>query len=158
MAAFVVDPKAVHEFKYVAALDRWYAKNHAKAPEMWIKIHKKGSGLKSVTNVEGFEVALCWGWIDAIRKSLDAECGAAIEKNLALGCFVPRPSSSRSLTMHQPSSDGDGAGKRSGDDHTSICSAPGSSFGQAGRQALACLLGAAARSGALACPGPIRSA
>jgi uncharacterized protein YdeI (YjbR/CyaY-like superfamily) len=71
MAPFIVDENAVHEFKDLKALNRWYAKNHSKAPEMWIKIHKKGSGLPSVTNVEGFEEALCWGWIDAIRKPFD---------------------------------------------------------------------------------------
>ncbi|MEP7239321.1 MAG: YdeI/OmpD-associated family protein [Devosia sp.] len=71
MAPFAVDPAAVHEFKDVPALERWYKKNHKSAPEMWIKIHKKGSGLKSVNNVEGFETALCWGWIDAIRKPFD---------------------------------------------------------------------------------------
>lgn len=71
MAPFVVNEDAVHEFKTLAALRKWYKANHAKAPEMWIKIHKKGSGLPSVTNVEGFEEALCWGWIDAIRKPFD---------------------------------------------------------------------------------------
>jgi uncharacterized protein YdeI (YjbR/CyaY-like superfamily) len=71
MAPFIVNEDAVHEFKTLAALHRWYKANHAKAPEMWIKIHKKGSGLPSVTNVEGFEEALCWGWIDAIRKPFD---------------------------------------------------------------------------------------
>ena len=71
MAPFVVDPDAVHEFKDIKALERWYAKNHAKAHEMWIKLHKKGSGLPSVTNIEALDVALCWGWIDAIRKSFD---------------------------------------------------------------------------------------
>ena len=71
MATFIVNPDAVFEFKDLKALNRWYAKHHAKAPEMWIKLHKKGSGLPSVTNVEGFEEALCWGWIDAIRKPFD---------------------------------------------------------------------------------------
>lgn len=71
MPPFAVDPDAVHEFKDAAALYRWYAKNHARAPEMWIKIHKKGSGLKSVTALEGIDAALCWGWIDAIRKGFD---------------------------------------------------------------------------------------
>ena len=42
MAPFVVDPDAVHEFKDIKALERWYAKNHAKAPEMWIKLPQKG--------------------------------------------------------------------------------------------------------------------
>ena len=71
MAPFIVNPEAVHEFKDLKTLERWYAKNHAKAPEMWIKLHKKGSGLSSVSNIEALDVALCWGWIDAIRKSFD---------------------------------------------------------------------------------------
>lgn len=37
----------------------------------WIRIHKLGSGLKSITPKEAIDVALCWGWIDAIRKGLD---------------------------------------------------------------------------------------
>lgn len=45
--------------------------NHAKAPELWLKIHKKGSGLASVTPAEALDVMLCWGWIDGLRKSLD---------------------------------------------------------------------------------------
>jgi uncharacterized protein YdeI (YjbR/CyaY-like superfamily) len=73
MAPFKVNPDAVHEFKDLKALERWYAKNHDKADEMWIKLHKKGSGLPSVTNVEALDVALCWGWIDAIRKSFDEQ-------------------------------------------------------------------------------------
>ena len=71
MAPFVVNQDAVHEFKDSAALERWYKKNHDKAPEMWIKLHKKGSGLPSVTTMEALDLALCWGWIDAIRKSFD---------------------------------------------------------------------------------------
>ena len=45
--------------------------NHARETELWLKIHKKGSGLPSVTNAEALDVALCWGWIDGIRKALD---------------------------------------------------------------------------------------
>jgi uncharacterized protein YdeI (YjbR/CyaY-like superfamily) len=71
MAPFVVNPDHVHEFKDAAALSKWYRKNHAAETEMWIKVHKKGSGLKSVTIAEALDEALCWGWIDAIRKSFD---------------------------------------------------------------------------------------
>ena len=71
MAPFVVNPDAVREFKDLKALEKWYARNHAKATEFWIKLHKKGSGLPSVTNVEALDAALCWGWIDGIRKSFD---------------------------------------------------------------------------------------
>src|SRR5690606_20595480 len=71
MAEFKVDPAAVHAFKDAAALWKWYEKNHASKDELWIKLAKKGSGVASVTNVEALDAALCWGWIDAIRKSLD---------------------------------------------------------------------------------------
>jgi uncharacterized protein YdeI (YjbR/CyaY-like superfamily) len=71
MAAFVVNEEAVREFKDSKALNRWYAKNHDTATELWVKIHKKGSGLASVTNVETLDEALCWGWIDGIRKSFN---------------------------------------------------------------------------------------
>lgn len=39
--------------------------------EIWLKVYKKGSGIPSVTCPEALDVALCWGWIDAIRKGLD---------------------------------------------------------------------------------------
>jgi uncharacterized protein YdeI (YjbR/CyaY-like superfamily) len=73
MPPFVVNPDNVHEFKDAAALREWYRKNHASASEMWIKVHKKGSGLQSVSIAEALDEALCWGWIDAIRKSFDAQ-------------------------------------------------------------------------------------
>ena len=73
MAPIVVDPDKVVEFKDAAALERWYKKNHDKADEVWIKIHKVGSGLKSVTNAECLDAALSWGWIDSTRKSFDAQ-------------------------------------------------------------------------------------
>jgi uncharacterized protein YdeI (YjbR/CyaY-like superfamily) len=71
MAPIIVDPNKVREFKDAAALDKWYRKNHASADEMWIKIHKVGSGLPTVTNAECLDAALCWGWIDSTRKSFD---------------------------------------------------------------------------------------
>jgi uncharacterized protein YdeI (YjbR/CyaY-like superfamily) len=45
--------------------------NHAKAPELWIKIHKKDSGLASITPAAALDVMLCWGWIDGLRKGFD---------------------------------------------------------------------------------------
>ena len=41
------------------------------ADEVWIKIHKVGSGLPSITAKEAIDVVLCWGWIDGIRKGFD---------------------------------------------------------------------------------------
>jgi uncharacterized protein YdeI (YjbR/CyaY-like superfamily) len=47
--------------------------HHARETEIWLKVHKKGSGLPTVSAAEALEVALCWGWIDAIRKSFDEQ-------------------------------------------------------------------------------------
>jgi uncharacterized protein YdeI (YjbR/CyaY-like superfamily) len=71
MAPFKIDFDHVHEFKTAAAFERWLKANHAKEDEVWIKLHKKDSGLASITAREAIDVALCWGWIDAIRKGFD---------------------------------------------------------------------------------------
>ena len=62
---------AVREFKTAEAFYKWLGKNHDKADEVWIKIHKVGSGLKSITPAEAIDVVLCWGWIDGLRKGFD---------------------------------------------------------------------------------------
>jgi uncharacterized protein YdeI (YjbR/CyaY-like superfamily) len=71
MAPVIVDPAKVREFRDAGAFYKWLGKNHDKADELWIKIHKKASGLKSITHVEAIDVVLCWGWIDGIRKGFD---------------------------------------------------------------------------------------
>jgi uncharacterized protein YdeI (YjbR/CyaY-like superfamily) len=71
MAPVRVDPDKVHEFADAAAFEAWLSQHHASADEVWIKIHKVASGLPSITPKEAIDVALCWGWIDAIRKGLD---------------------------------------------------------------------------------------
>jgi uncharacterized protein YdeI (YjbR/CyaY-like superfamily) len=47
--------------------------NHAAQPELWIRLFKKGSGRPTITYHEALDVALCWGWIDGLRKALDDE-------------------------------------------------------------------------------------
>ena len=49
----------------------WLEAHHATADEQWVGYRKKGSGLPSVTWPESVDVALCFGWIDGIRKSID---------------------------------------------------------------------------------------
>jgi uncharacterized protein YdeI (YjbR/CyaY-like superfamily) len=73
MAPFKVDPTKVREFADPGSFYDWLGENHAREDEVWIKIHKVGSGLKSITAKEAIDVVLCWGWIDAIRKSWDEE-------------------------------------------------------------------------------------
>ena len=71
MAPFNVDPGKVHEFKDAQSFYEWLGKHHDKESEVWIKVHKVSSGLPSISPKEAIDVALCWGWIDAIRKGLD---------------------------------------------------------------------------------------
>jgi uncharacterized protein YdeI (YjbR/CyaY-like superfamily) len=72
MPPVVVDPTRVHAFADAAAFEAWLAAHHASEPEVWIKMHKRGSGLASITQTEAIDVVLCWGWIDGICKGLDA--------------------------------------------------------------------------------------
>ena len=58
-------------FRSVASLEKWIRANHARETELWLRIFKKDSGEKTVTHAEALDVALCWGWIDGIRKGLD---------------------------------------------------------------------------------------
>jgi len=71
MAPVVPDPKKIKSFRTAEAFEKWLRANHARETEIWLKIHKKSSGLPTVTAAEALDVALCWGWIDAIRKSFD---------------------------------------------------------------------------------------
>lgn len=83
----VVNPKSVRAFTNEAAFEAWLSKNHQSATEVWIKIFKKGSGTPSIDWSQGIDVALCWGWIDGIRKSLDE--AAFLQR------FTPRKGKSR---------------------------------------------------------------
>lgn len=72
MAPVLVDQDKVMAFADQAAFYDWLGAHHDSADEVRIRIFKKASGTPSVTAVEAIEVVLCWGWIDAIRKSWDA--------------------------------------------------------------------------------------
>jgi uncharacterized protein YdeI (YjbR/CyaY-like superfamily) len=71
MAPIIPDPKSIKTFRTQAAFETWLAANHAREKELWLKIHKKDSGVATVTAAQALEVALCWGWIDGIRKAFD---------------------------------------------------------------------------------------
>lgn len=58
-------------FKTPADFRKWLEKNHATAPELLVGFHKKGSGKPSITWPESVSEALCFGWIDGIRKRVD---------------------------------------------------------------------------------------
>ena len=71
MAPIVHHPKNIKSFSTVASFEAWLAANHSSETELWLKIHKKDSGLPTVTYAQALDVALCWGWIDGIRKTFD---------------------------------------------------------------------------------------
>ena len=71
MAPVIVDQAKVHEFADRAGFEAWLSEHHDRETEVWIRIHKVKSGRPSITPKEAIDVALCWGWIDAIRKSFD---------------------------------------------------------------------------------------
>jgi uncharacterized protein YdeI (YjbR/CyaY-like superfamily) len=64
-----VDPTKIREFKTVDDFYNWLSKHHDKEREVWIKMHKVGSGLQSITAKEAIDAILCWGWI--LRKGFD---------------------------------------------------------------------------------------
>jgi uncharacterized protein YdeI (YjbR/CyaY-like superfamily) len=49
----------------------WLHEHHATAREQWIGFYKKGSGRPSITWPESVDEALCYGWIDGLRRSID---------------------------------------------------------------------------------------
>jgi len=71
MASIKVNRDRVRESKEAEGFYQWLSKHHDVEAEIWIKIHKLASGLKSITPKEAIDVALCWGWIDAVRKGFD---------------------------------------------------------------------------------------
>ena len=60
-------------FPTPAAFRVWLKKNHATSREQWIGFYKKDSGRPSITWPESVDEALCVGWIDGLRKTIDAE-------------------------------------------------------------------------------------
>ncbi len=63
-ACFFPDPAA-----FGACLER----HHGSAPELWVGFWKRGTGRPSLTWPESVDQALCWGWIDGVRRSLGAD-------------------------------------------------------------------------------------
>jgi uncharacterized protein YdeI (YjbR/CyaY-like superfamily) len=58
-------------FPTAADFRRWLEANHATAAELWVGYFKVGSGKPSLTWPQSVDEALCFGWIDGLRKSID---------------------------------------------------------------------------------------
>jgi len=67
------DNDEVRFFATPSDFREWLARHHGSAPELWVGFHKKGTGRPSITWPEAVDEALCVGWIDGLRKSIDDE-------------------------------------------------------------------------------------
>lgn len=68
-----MEPTKIKYFKTPSSLKKWYKSNYKKSSELWLGFYKKDSGKPSVTYPEALDEALCFGWIDGIRKRIDDE-------------------------------------------------------------------------------------
>ena len=64
---------AVRFFRSAAEFRRWLAARHAREAELVVVFYKKESGRGGLTYPQALDEALCFGWIDGIRRSRDAE-------------------------------------------------------------------------------------
>ena len=65
------DDRPILVFETARAWEAWLTKHGGSSPGIYIRIAKKDSGMRSVTYAEALEIALCHGWIDAIKRSYD---------------------------------------------------------------------------------------
>ena len=61
----------IRYMRSAAAFREWLEAHHATADEVWVGFRKRSTGLPSLTWPEAVDEALCFGWIDGIRKSVD---------------------------------------------------------------------------------------
>ena len=60
-------------FRDRAEWEAWLEEHHASATEVLVGFHKKRSGMPSITWPEAVDVALCFGWIDGVRRGVDEQ-------------------------------------------------------------------------------------
>jgi len=68
-----MEPRNVTHFTTYELFRAWLEEHHASAEELWVGYWKKSTGRPSVTWEETVDEALCFGWIDGIRKRVDGE-------------------------------------------------------------------------------------
>src|SRR5262245_61575165 len=61
-------------FATPAAWRRWLAANHAKSAALWVGFWRVSTGKRSINWPQSVDEALCFGWIDGLRRGLDDEC------------------------------------------------------------------------------------
>jgi len=58
----------IRAFRTQQDFEHWLEKNHQRPEGLWIRFARKSSGKKSISHPEALETALCFGWIDALRR------------------------------------------------------------------------------------------
>jgi uncharacterized protein YdeI (YjbR/CyaY-like superfamily) len=86
-------------FETPADIREWLAELHATAQSLWVGFYKKGAGRKSMTWPEAVDEALCCGWIDSIRKGIEAR-KAETRPFARLGSRRARPDAQRFPDQH----------------------------------------------------------
>src|SRR5262245_42925419 len=67
----ILIPMKITHFKTKAEFRKWLEKNHGKELELWVGFHKKNSLKPSITYPQALDEALCYGWIDGVRKNVN---------------------------------------------------------------------------------------
>jgi len=67
----VFKPADLNFFKTPADFRKWLDQNHEGATALWLAFFQKDSGRPSITYPEALDEALCYGWIDGVRKAID---------------------------------------------------------------------------------------
>ncbi|MCG8608312.1 hypothetical protein MJD09_25420, partial [bacterium] len=52
----------------------WLKKNHAKSKAVWLVYFKKHTGKPCISYIDSVEEAICFGWIDGLKKKIDDQC------------------------------------------------------------------------------------
>jgi len=60
-------------FRSAAAFRTWLRRNHARTPELLIRLFKVRAAHRGLTYTQALDEALCWGWIDGVRRALDED-------------------------------------------------------------------------------------
>ena len=90
-------------FRTAAAFGAWLEKNHATASELLVGFYRKETGKGGMTYGEALDEALCWGWIDGVRRKVDGD-----SYSIRFSPRKPRSKWSRVNLEHYARLDGEG--------------------------------------------------
>jgi uncharacterized protein YdeI (YjbR/CyaY-like superfamily) len=65
--------KSPGDFRTPASFRSWLSKNHAHTSELIVRLYKTHAAPKGITYAQALDEALCFGWIDGVRRSLDKD-------------------------------------------------------------------------------------